>query len=110
MNLCTRRLFLRKTKGIERASFQGQYSKITFRSPLYVGGSPTAYWLVRATGTNRGFVGCIQSLTINNRLTDIRPWPVGRALSGADIGEEASSPGGGCVCLGQITEFTALGV
>lgn len=71
--------------------FQGQYSKITFRSPLYVGGSPTAYWLARVTGTNRGFVGCMQSLTINSRLTDIRPWPVGRALSGADIGEGARS-------------------
>ncbi|XP_008416718.1 pikachurin isoform X2 [Poecilia reticulata] len=65
----------------------GQYTKITFRSPLYVGGSPSAYWLVRATGTNRGFVGCIQSLTINNKATDIRPWPLGKALSGADIGE-----------------------
>uniref|UniRef100_H3DED8 EGF like, fibronectin type III and laminin G domains n=1 Tax=Tetraodon nigroviridis TaxID=99883 RepID=H3DED8_TETNG len=70
---------------------QGQYSKITFRSPLYVGGSPTAYWLARATGTNRGFVGCIQSLSINNRLTDLRAWPVGRALSGADIGECSDS-------------------
>uniref|UniRef100_A0A673CFM7 EGF like, fibronectin type III and laminin G domains n=1 Tax=Sphaeramia orbicularis TaxID=375764 RepID=A0A673CFM7_9TELE len=70
---------------------QGQYTKITFRSPLYVGGSPSVYWLVRATGTNRGFVGCIQSLTINNKATDIRPWPLGRALSGADIGECSDS-------------------
>lgn len=66
---------------------QGQYSKITFRSPLYVGGSPSAYRLAKATGTNGGFVGCIQSLTINNKVTDIRPWPLGKALSGADIGE-----------------------
>ncbi|XP_034547111.1 pikachurin isoform X3 [Notolabrus celidotus] len=66
---------------------QGQYTKITFRSPLYLGGAPNAYWLARATGTNRGFAGCIQSLTINNKATDIRPWPLGRALSGADIGE-----------------------
>ncbi|XP_056274944.1 pikachurin isoform X2 [Pseudoliparis swirei] len=70
---------------------QGQYTKITFRSPLYVGGSPSAYWLVRATGTNRGFLGCIQSLAINNKATDIRPWPLGRALSGADIGECSDS-------------------
>ncbi|XP_070690309.1 pikachurin [Pempheris klunzingeri] len=73
------------------ARSQGQYTKITFRSPLYVGGSPNAYWLVRATGANRGFVGCIQSLTINNKATDIRPWPLGRALSGADIGECSDS-------------------
>uniref|UniRef100_A0A671VCL3 EGF like, fibronectin type III and laminin G domains n=1 Tax=Sparus aurata TaxID=8175 RepID=A0A671VCL3_SPAAU len=83
---------------------QGQYTKITFRSPLYVGGSPSAYWLVRATGANRGFIGCIQSLTINNKATDIRPWPLGRALSGADIGEcsdnvcdlVSCANGGGC--------------
>ncbi|CAG5923603.1 unnamed protein product [Menidia menidia] len=70
---------------------QGQYTKITFRSPLYVGGSPSVYWLVRATGTNRGFVGCIQSLNINNKATDIRPWPLGKAVSGADIGECSKS-------------------
>ncbi|KAF7652997.1 hypothetical protein LDENG_00088920, partial [Lucifuga dentata] len=70
---------------------QGQYSKITFRSPLYVGGSPSTYWLVKATGTNRCFTGCIQSLTINNKAIDIRPWPLGKALSGADIGECSDS-------------------
>uniref|UniRef100_A0A3Q4BDR2 Uncharacterized protein n=1 Tax=Mola mola TaxID=94237 RepID=A0A3Q4BDR2_MOLML len=84
---------------------QGQYSKITFRSPLYVGGSPSTYWLVRATGTNRAFVGCIQSLTINNKAMDIRPWPLGKALSGADIGEcsesvcDLVSCGNGGVCF-----------
>lgn len=66
---------------------QGQYTKITFRTPLFVGGAPSAYWLVRATGTNRGFQGCVQSLTINSKAIDIRPWPLGTALSGADIGE-----------------------
>ncbi|XP_068594933.1 pikachurin [Brachionichthys hirsutus] len=76
---------------------QGQYTKITFRSPLYVGGSPSAYWLVRATGTNRGFFGCIQSLTINNKVADLRPWPLGKALSGADVGE---CSGGVCDLVG----------
>ncbi|XP_030647563.1 pikachurin [Chanos chanos] len=66
---------------------QGQYTKITFRTPLFVGGAPSAYWLVRAVGTNRGFQGCVQSLTINSKPIDLRPWPVGQALSGADIGE-----------------------
>ncbi|KAL0979826.1 hypothetical protein UPYG_G00190290 [Umbra pygmaea] len=70
---------------------QGQYTKITFRSPLYIGGAPSAYWLVRATGSNQGFQGCIQSLTINNKATDLRPWPLGSALSGADIGECSDS-------------------
>ncbi|NWI13936.1 EGFLA protein, partial [Crypturellus soui] len=66
---------------------QGQYSKITFRTPFYVGGAPSVYWLVRAAGTNRGFQGCVQSLSVNGKVVDMRPWPLGRALSGADVGE-----------------------
>uniref|UniRef100_A0A8C4RWN1 EGF like, fibronectin type III and laminin G domains n=1 Tax=Erpetoichthys calabaricus TaxID=27687 RepID=A0A8C4RWN1_ERPCA len=66
---------------------QGVYTKITFRTPFYVGGSPSAYWLVKAAGTNRGFQGCVQSLSINGINIDMRPWPVGRGLNGADVGE-----------------------
>nr|XP_048284827.1 pikachurin isoform X2 [Myodes glareolus] len=69
---------------------QGQYSKITFRSPLYLGGAPSAYWLVRATGTNHGFQGCVQSLAVNGKKIDMRPWPLGNALNGADVGECSS--------------------
>nr|AAI50711.1 EGF-like, fibronectin type III and laminin G domains [Mus musculus] len=69
---------------------QGQYSKITFRTPLYLGGAPSAYWLVRATGTNRGFQGCVQSLSVNGKKIDMRPWPLGKALNGADVGECSS--------------------
>ncbi|NXA32380.1 EGFLA protein, partial [Eudromia elegans] len=69
---------------------QGQYSKITFRTPFYVGGAPSMYWLVRAAGTNRGFQGCVQSLSVNGKVIDMRPWPLGRALSGADVGECSS--------------------
>lgn len=76
---------------------KGQYSKITFRTPLYLGGAPSAYWLVRATGTNRGFQGCVQSLTVNGKRIDMRPWPLGKALSGADIGKWLPSEPG-CSC------------
>nr|XP_006139537.1 pikachurin [Pelodiscus sinensis] len=69
---------------------QGQYSKITFRTPFYLGGAPSAYWLVRAAGTNRGFQGCVQSLIVNGKIVDMRPWPLGKALSGADVGECSS--------------------
>ncbi|XP_045427467.1 pikachurin isoform X2 [Pipistrellus kuhlii] len=64
---------------------QGQYSKITFRTPLYLGGAPSTYWLARATGTERGFQGCVQSLRVNGESVDMRPWPLGRALGGADV-------------------------
>ncbi|XP_048451342.1 pikachurin isoform X1 [Rhincodon typus] len=66
---------------------KGHYTKITFRSPLYLGGAPSAYWLAKAAGTNRGFRGCVQSLVINGRRINMRGWPVGRAVSGADVGE-----------------------
>ncbi|KAM9331365.1 pikachurin [Gastrophryne carolinensis] len=80
----------------------GQYSKITFRTPLYLGGAPSTYWLVKSVGTNRGFKGCVQSLWVNGRNVDMRQWPLGKALSGADVGDcsigvcdEASCVNGG---------------
>ncbi|XP_051875486.1 pikachurin isoform X2 [Pristis pectinata] len=66
---------------------QGHYYKITFRSPMYLGGAPGAYWLAKVAGTNQGFRGCVQSLVVNGRRVNLRPWPLGRALSGADVGE-----------------------
>ncbi|KAI1900209.1 hypothetical protein AGOR_G00047650 [Albula goreensis] len=77
---------------------QGQYTKITFRTPVFVGGSPSAYWLARAAGTNRGFQGCIQTLNVNGKAVDMRPWPRGHALSGADIGECSDNVCGGVTC------------
>ncbi|XP_067838193.1 pikachurin [Heptranchias perlo] len=66
---------------------KGRYTKITFRSPLYLGGAPSAYWLARAAGTNRGLWGCVQTLVVNGKRVNMRPWPLGRAVSGADVGE-----------------------
>uniref|UniRef100_A0A4W5LFH0 EGF like, fibronectin type III and laminin G domains n=1 Tax=Hucho hucho TaxID=62062 RepID=A0A4W5LFH0_9TELE len=86
---------------------QGDYNKITFRTPLYVGGSPNAYWLARTAGTNRGFQGCIQTLSINSRVTDMRPWPMGWALSGADVGECSASVCEGVTCANGGTCFAS---
>uniref|UniRef100_A0AAA9S607 Pikachurin n=2 Tax=Bos taurus TaxID=9913 RepID=A0AAA9S607_BOVIN len=94
---------------------QGQYSKITFRTPLYLGGAPSAYWLVRATGTNRGFQGCVQALTVNGKRLDLRPWPLGKVLSGADVGEcssgicdEASCINGGTCMASKADSYICL--
>ncbi|KAK2497419.1 hypothetical protein MC885_008772 [Smutsia gigantea] len=94
---------------------QGQYSKITFRTPLYLGGAPSAYWLVKATGTNQGFQGCVQSLTVNGKRVDMRPWPLGKALSGADVGEcssglcdEASCVNGGTCTTVRADAYVCL--
>ncbi|XP_033020161.1 pikachurin isoform X1 [Lacerta agilis] len=94
---------------------QGQYSKITFRTPFYLGGAPTAYWLVRSAGINRGFQGCVQALTINGKIMDMRPWPLGKALSGADVGEcssgicdEASCINGGTCTASKADRYICL--
>ncbi|XP_016079435.1 PREDICTED: pikachurin [Miniopterus natalensis] len=94
---------------------QGQYSKITFRTPLYLGGAPSTYWLVRATGTHRGFQGCVQALAVNGEKMDMRPWPLGRALSGADVGEcssgicdETSCVNGGTCAANKADSYVCL--
>ncbi|XP_004848654.2 pikachurin isoform X1 [Heterocephalus glaber] len=94
---------------------QGQYSKITFRTPLYLGGAPSTYWLVKATGTNRNFHGCVQSLAVNGKKIDMRPWPLGKALSGADVGEcssgicdEASCVNGGTCTAVKADSYICL--
>ncbi|KAM9447076.1 pikachurin [Clarias gariepinus] len=76
----------------------GHYSKITFRTPLFLGGAPSVYWLMKAVGTNHSFHGCVQRLSINGRTTELRPWPQGHALSGADIGECSTSVCEDVVC------------
>ncbi|KAG8131158.1 hypothetical protein E2320_017767 [Naja naja] len=94
---------------------QGQYSKITFRTPFYLGGTPTAYWLVKSVGINHGFQGCVQSLTINGKPIDMRPWPLGKSLSGADVGEcssgicdEASCINGGTCTASKADRYICL--
>ncbi|XP_077318955.1 pikachurin isoform X1 [Lithobates pipiens] len=93
----------------------GQYSKITFRTPLYLGGAPSSYWLVKSAGTNRGFKGCVQSLSVNGRNIDMRQWPLGKALSGADVGDcsigvcdEASCINGGTCTSKSADSYMCL--
>ncbi|XP_055968198.1 pikachurin [Sorex fumeus] len=65
----------------------GGYDRITFRTPLYIGGTPRAYWLFPEIGASLSFRGCVQSLIINGKKIDLRPQPLGNAISGADVGE-----------------------
>ena len=57
--------------------------------------------MVRATGTNRGFQGCVQALTVNGKRLDLRPWPLGKALSGADVGKWLKV-GGMLLCVAAL--------
>ncbi|XP_032872922.1 pikachurin-like, partial [Amblyraja radiata] len=79
-------------------STKGSYSRITFRTPLYVGGGPGGWGLSAAAGTHQGLRGCLQALVINGRRLSLRPWPHGEALSGADVGECSAGLCRGVVC------------
>ncbi|XP_062905667.1 pikachurin isoform X1 [Mobula hypostoma] len=79
-------------------SSKGRYSRITLRTPLYLGGAPQAHWLAQVAGANQGFRGCVQSLVVNGQRVSLKPWPQGLALSGADVGECGTGLCRGIVC------------
>ncbi|KAK3091994.1 hypothetical protein FSP39_024318 [Pinctada imbricata] len=51
---------------------QGAYSRITIRLELYLGGFFNVSRISRRTGISKGFIGCIQTLKINNYQYDLR--------------------------------------
>ncbi|XP_071799279.1 pikachurin-like [Asterias amurensis] len=83
---------------------KGLYSKLTLRSPLYLGGHSN-YTALDDIGINVGFSGCVERLVINNVDQDMRQEPRGFAVAGIDVGECSSglcdegmcSNGGSCV-------------
>ncbi|XP_022092221.1 pikachurin-like [Acanthaster planci] len=83
---------------------KGLYSKLTLRSPLYLGGHSN-YTAISQTGIGTGFSGCVERLVINNVDLDMRQEPRGFGVAGVDVGECSSglcdegmcSNGGSCV-------------
>ncbi|XP_038074554.1 pikachurin-like [Patiria miniata] len=83
---------------------KGLYSKLTLRSPLYLGGHSN-YTAISQTSISTGFSGCVERLVINNVDSDMRLEPRGFAVGGVDVGECSSglcdegmcSNGGSCV-------------
>ena len=49
-----------------KGTTKGEYSRITFRLPLYLGGSPDLSVVSDRVGTIFSFSGCIESMAINN--------------------------------------------
>ena len=62
------------------------YSKLTLRSPLYLGGHSN-YTALDDIGINVGFSGCVERLVINNVDQDMRQEPRGFAVAGIDVGK-----------------------
>lgn len=59
---------IRKYSQINPSSFQGLFSRITFREPLYVGGSNNLTSLAVRLGVTTGLQGCVRRLQINDHV------------------------------------------
>ncbi|KAK3792891.1 hypothetical protein RRG08_035254 [Elysia crispata] len=67
---------------------QGDYTRITFRLNLYLGGYVDMNTIKARVGTEHQFVGCVQELRINGHRFDFRPTgSVGEAEFGINVGE-----------------------
>ncbi|GFR68605.1 pikachurin-like [Elysia marginata] len=67
---------------------QGNYTRITFRLNLYLGGYADMSAIKSRVGTKHQFVGCVQELRINGHPFDFRTsGPVGEAEFGINVGE-----------------------
>ena len=70
------------------AMFQGEYTRITVRQNLFLGGYPKLSQVSERVGTDKGYVGCIQHLVINGYRYDFRSGGiVGDSQFGLNVGE-----------------------
>lgn len=61
---------------------KGLFSRITFRLETFLGGSPNISQIRKRVHTNKGLVGCVRALQINDRNYDFNSDPI----DGIDIG------------------------
>ena len=52
--------------------FQGNFTRITLRQHLYIGGYDKLSLIHDRLGTGKGFVGCVEQLIINDYMYDMR--------------------------------------
>ncbi|CAL1534448.1 unnamed protein product [Lymnaea stagnalis] len=78
---------------------QGDYTRITFRLNLYMGGYSTMSAIAGRISTSHQFIGCVQELLINGRRVDFRKRGlVGESEFGVNVGECSANVCDGVVC------------
>ncbi|XP_071147127.1 pikachurin-like [Mytilus edulis] len=78
---------------------QGAYSRLTLRLKLYLGGYIDMHSIAERVGVTQSFVGCIQSMNINNEQYDMRQVDFfGQAELGLNVGECSSEECLGVTC------------
>lgn len=68
-------------------SFKGLFSRITFREPVFIGGSGNTTGLSEKLPIEVGLKGCIRHLDINDHTYSFELFPNGDAIKGFDVGE-----------------------
>jgi len=81
-----------RVTGKFRLQFQGLFSRITFREPLFVGGPGNTTGLERLP-VRTGFKGCIRHLEANEHHYRFPLAPQGDAANGFDVGKYTASRG-----------------
>lgn len=69
---------------------KGLFSRITFRLETFLGGSPNISQIVNRINVNKGLIGCVRQLMINDRQYDL----YNDTIDGIDIGKFVL-----CVCV-----------
>ncbi|XP_050441016.1 pikachurin isoform X2 [Adelges cooleyi] len=69
---------------------KGLFSRITFREPVFIGGSGNTSGLSERLPTDRGFVGCVRLLQANDHRYDFGEAPAGDTVKSRGV-EECST-------------------
>nr|CAD7203613.1 unnamed protein product [Timema douglasi] len=65
--------------------FQGLFSRITFREPLFVGGAGNTTGLADKLPVEEGLKGCIRHLEVNDHVYNFNLAPLGDSIKGFDV-------------------------
>ncbi|XP_064625648.1 pikachurin-like [Lineus longissimus] len=93
--------FMSLNKGMAvRGIAKGEFTRISLKRDLFLGGFPDKQLLHKRAGLSVGFNGCVEKLEINSRSYDFRRQPfVGDAIYGLDVDECSASVCKGVRCL-----------
>lgn len=88
------------SESVVEGKIDGDFSRITLRQELFLGGYVNMSAISSRVGTTKKFSGCIQELVINSRKYDMRKDPLlGNAVYGTNV-EECSAN----VCTSVVCE------
>lgn len=65
--------------------FQGLFSRITFREPVFLGGTGNITGMVKKLPVHEGLVGCVRKFVANEHEYNFKGAPFGDVNQGFDV-------------------------